>query len=150
MVWCNGLPPQHSTKGSRPRVLRRALLSDLIITLCLDSQGILWVGTEGGGLSCVKDGVIRSFSRQHGLIDDTVLQILEDVAANLWLGSHHGIFRVSRSELNALANGKLAYVHPRVFGRSDGMESEECAGGAGTCVRTRDGARTHAHCARYP
>jgi signal transduction histidine kinase/sugar lactone lactonase YvrE len=128
-------------KDGRCVVLGRAqgLLSDLIITLCLDSQGVLWVGTEGGGLSCVKNGAIRSFSRQHGLIDDTVLQILEDEAANLWLGSHHGIFRISRGELDDLANGRLAYVHPRVFGRSDGMESEECAGGADTCVRTRGG-----------
>jgi signal transduction histidine kinase len=128
-------------KDGRCELFGRAqgLLSDLIITLCLDSQGVLWVGTEGGGLSCVQDGVIRSFSRQHGLIDDTVLQIVEDEAANLWLVSHHGIFRIARGELNELANGKLAYVHPRVFGRSDGMESEECAGGADTCVRTREG-----------
>ena len=128
-------------KDGRCEVFTRAqgLLSDLIITLCLDSRGVLWIGTEGGGLSCVKDGTIRSFSRQHGLVDDTVLQILEDEAANLWLGSHHGIFRIARGELDDLANGKLAYVHPRVFGRSDGMESEECAGGADTCVRTRAG-----------
>jgi ligand-binding sensor domain-containing protein/signal transduction histidine kinase len=128
-------------KDGRCEVLDRAqgLLSDLIVTLCLDSQGVLWVGTEGGGLSCVKDGSIRSFGRQNGLVDDTVLQILEDKATDLWLGSHHGIFRITRGELNDLASGRLAYIHPRVFGRSDGMESEECAGGPDTCVRTREG-----------
>jgi ligand-binding sensor domain-containing protein len=118
---------------------RHGLGSNLIRTLCLDSEGTLWIGTEGGGLSCFQAGTIRSFGKQNGLVDDTILQILEDGSGNLWLGTYHGICRVSRHDLNGLAAGTTLYVHPRVFGRSDGLESEQCAGGFGTCLKTHAG-----------
>ena len=118
---------------------RHGLGSNLIRTLCLDSGGTLWIGTEGGGLSCFQGGKFRSFGKQNGLVDDTILQILADGSGNLWLGTYHGICRVSRHDLNGLAAGTTLYVHPRVFGRSDGLESEQCAGGFGTCLKTRAG-----------
>ena len=118
---------------------RHGLGSNVIRALCLDSGGTLWIGTEGGGLSCFQAGTLRSFGKQNGLIDDTVLQILADGSGNLWLGTYHGICRVSRRDLNGLAAGTTLYVHPRVFGRSDGLESEQCAGGFGTCLKTRAG-----------
>ena len=118
---------------------RHGLGSNLIRTLCLDSGGMLWIGTEGGGLSCFQAGTIRSFGKQNGLVDDTILQILADGSGNLWLGTYHGICRISRHDLNGLAAGTTLYVHPRVFGRYDGLESEQCAGGFGTCLKTRAG-----------
>jgi ligand-binding sensor domain-containing protein/signal transduction histidine kinase len=118
---------------------RHGLGSNLIRTLCLDSGGTLWIGTEGGGLSCFQAGTIRSFGKQNGLVDDTILQVVADGLGNLWLGTYHGICRVSRQDLNGLASGTTLYVHPRIFGRSDGLESEQCAGGFGTCLMTRAG-----------
>jgi ligand-binding sensor domain-containing protein/signal transduction histidine kinase len=118
---------------------RHGLGSNVIRALCLDSGDTLWIGTEGGGLSCFQAGTLRSFGKQNGLVDDTVLQILTDGSGNLWLGTYHGICRISRHDLNGLAAGTTLYVHPRVFGRSDGLESEQCAGGFGTCLKTRAG-----------
>ena len=128
-------------KDGQGTVFRRqqGLGSDLIRTLYLDSRDILWIGTEGGGLSWFKAGRIGSLSKQGGLADHTVLQILEDDEANLWLGTQHGILRVSRKDLESVIANAAAYVHPRVFGRSDGLESEQCVGGFGACVRTRVG-----------
>jgi ligand-binding sensor domain-containing protein/signal transduction histidine kinase len=118
---------------------RHGLGSNVIRALCIDSGGTLWIGTEGGGLSCFQAGTIRSFGRQNGLVDDTILQILVDGLGNLWLGTYHGIWRVSRHDVNGLVAGTTLYAHPRVFGRSDGLESEQCAGGFGTCLKTRAG-----------
>lgn len=105
------------------------LLSDLVRTLYLDAQGVLWIGTAGGGLTCYQDGQIRSFTTREGLADNTISQILEDDTGRLWLGSNRGISCVSKRDLQALAAGKISAVYPQVYGRAEGMLSEECTGG---------------------
>jgi signal transduction histidine kinase len=97
--------------------------------LHLDVDGTLWIGTLGGGLSRYKDGQMITFTSQQGLWADTISQIVADDDNNLWFGCNHGIFRVSKKELNDLAAGKIAFVHPRIFGLSDGMPAQECSGG---------------------
>jgi signal transduction histidine kinase len=99
----------------------------------------LWIGTEGGGLSCFKDGVIRTFGPQHGVGDDTVVQILEDDAGDLWLGTYRGIFRILRRDMEGLLAGRLVRVHPRAFDQSDGLLSAQCTTGFGAALKTRDG-----------
>jgi signal transduction histidine kinase len=122
-------------------VLRAAngLGGNIIRALHLDSHGTLWIGTEGGGLSCLRDGRIENFNRRHGLAADTILQILEDDPGYLWLGTHQGIVRVSRRELEDLATGAITTVHPRIWGRSDGLLSEQCVAGFNSCLKTRSG-----------
>lgn len=117
----------------------QGLRSDLIRALCLDSQATLWIGTEGGGLSCVTDGALRSFGVQQGIGDDTILQILEDNDGDLWLGTYRGIFHIFRRDLQALLAGRVSQLYPHMFSRTDGMLSEQCAVGFGTCLKTRDG-----------
>ena len=47
----------------------------------------------------------------------------------LWLGCSGGIVCVSKSRLDELASGKISTVYPQLFGRAEGMLSEECTGG---------------------
>jgi signal transduction histidine kinase/streptogramin lyase len=105
------------------------LLSDLVRTLYLDSEGALWIGTAGGGLSLWQQGHMTTFTTREGLPDNTISQILEDDKERLWLGSNRGISSVSKQELEELATRKISAIAPQVFGRSEGMLSEECAGG---------------------
>ena len=105
------------------------LLSDHIRTLYLDAQGMLWIGTVGGGLSRFRDEQLVTFTTREGLPDNTISQILEDDSGRLWLGSNRGIACVSKAELEELAAGKVGAVYPQVYGRAEGMPSEECTGG---------------------
>ena len=105
------------------------LLSDLIRTLYLDEQGVVWIGTAGGGLSRWRNHIFFNFTTREGLPDNTVSQILEDQDGRLWLGSNRGIVCVSKGELEQLAAGKIPAVYPLVYGRTEGMVSEECTGG---------------------
>jgi ligand-binding sensor domain-containing protein/signal transduction histidine kinase len=110
-------------------VKRSGLLSDWIRTLFLDAEDTLWIGTGGGGLSRVKDGAEATFTTREGLPDNTISQILEDDARNLWLGGDRGIVCVSKRELEDLAAHKIAAAYPQVYGRTEGMLSEECISG---------------------
>jgi signal transduction histidine kinase len=109
--------------------LTNGLASQSIRTLYLDGEGALWIGTAGGGLSRWRDGRMTTFTAAQGLAAHTISQIVEDDEGDLWLGSNRGIFRVHKNDLNLLAAGQLTFVHPRVFGVSDGMPIEECSSG---------------------
>lgn len=105
------------------------LLSGLVRTLYLDSENTLWIGTAGGGLSCWRQGHMSTFTAREGLPDNTISEILEDDKGRLWLGSNRGIACLNKDDLEELAAGKITTVYPQVFGRAEGMLSEECAGG---------------------
>ncbi len=115
-------------------------LSEFIRTLYLDAQGTLWIGTVGGGLGQWRNGRIASFTTREGLPDNTVSQILEDNNGRLWLGTGQGIACVSKRKLDDLAAGNISALYPQVFGRTDGMLSEECTGGFGPAgLKTKSG-----------
>ncbi|MEW6061285.1 MAG: two-component regulator propeller domain-containing protein [Bacteroidota bacterium] len=105
-----------------------------------DSDGVLWFGTYGGGLIRYAEGTFTSFTTNEGLFDNIVSQILEDDNGNFWMGCNRGIFRIARSELNAVALGKLRRVQCSWYDASDGLRERETNGGfqpAG--LKTRDG-----------
>ncbi|SPE51671.1 Histidine kinase [Verrucomicrobia bacterium] len=107
----------------------QGLLSELIRTLYLDASAALWIGTEGGGLSRLLDGKIATFTTRERLPDNTISQILEDDYGCLWLGSNLGIACVSKRELEDIAAGRANAVYPQVYGRAEGLPSEECTSG---------------------
>ena len=115
---------EHFGKGNP-----KELLSDLIRTLYRDAQGTLWIGTAGGGLSRWTGGRMATFTTQEGLPDNTISQILEDDAGRLWLGSNRGIAGVHKSDFEQVVTGKGRAVYPRLYGRAEGLQSEECTGG---------------------
>ncbi len=108
---------------------RTGLLSDWVRTLYQDTENTLWVGTGGGGLSRVQGGKTATFTTREGLPDNTISQILEDDANNLWLGGDRGIVCVRKRELEDLAAQKIPAAYPEVYGRAEGMLSEECISG---------------------
>ncbi len=105
----------------------------------LELEETLWVGTSNG-LFRWKDGRFVRLSREQGLFDDVIFQILPDGRGNLWMTCNKGIFRVSRQELEAVADGRLKRVTSHAYGKEDGMRAEECnALGGPSGIRTRDG-----------
>lgn len=108
---------------------KNGLLSDLVRTLYVDSDQSLWIGTAGGGLSCLRQGRLTTVTTREGLPDNTISEILDDDKGRLWLGSNRGIACLNKEELQELIAGKITAVYPQVFGRAEGMLSDECAGG---------------------
>lgn len=105
-----------------------------------DDDHVLWFGTYGGGLVRWKDGAVTRFTQADGLFDDVVYQILEDGAGHLWLSCNNGLFRVSKAELDAFADGRASRITSVAFDEADGMLSSECNGNAQPAGwRTADG-----------
>ena len=97
-----------------------------------------WMGTLGSGLLRWKNGVFTHVRVKDGLYDNRIYSIVRDEASNLWMASSKGIFRVSQSELENFAAGRIHSVTSIPF--STGQLRFECQSGVQPAAcRTRDG-----------
>ncbi|QRN98101.1 response regulator [Archangium violaceum] len=115
------------------------LTGNRVLDVYADPRGGLWVGTSKG-LTLLRGGRFTRFTTAQGLYDDAVFRILEDAEGHLWMSCNKGISRLSRRELEEVAQGQRTSVEPLIFDRRDGMRSSECNGAmfpAGW--RSRDG-----------
>ena len=64
-------------------------------SLAFDKKGILWIGTNGGGLNRYNkaENNFTHFTKENGLPNDAVYTILCDNNGMLWLGTNHGLCR---------------------------------------------------------
>jgi ligand-binding sensor domain-containing protein/two-component sensor histidine kinase len=93
-----------------------------------DAEGTLWIGTKGGGLNRFRDGKFTAYTSRQGLFSDEIYEILEDDSGFFWMSCRKGIFRVSRSELDALDRGERRTINGTAYGRADGLVSVQCNG----------------------
>jgi signal transduction histidine kinase/ligand-binding sensor domain-containing protein len=99
-----------------------ASLSHIAVrALAEDRNGMLWVGTGGGGLNKLDraTGTFMRYMEQQGLSSNTVLGILEDAHGALWL-----------STLNGLSKFDPADESVKVYDTGDGLQDSEFLLGA--------------------
>jgi len=128
------------------------LADDHVFAFHQDPDGFLWIGTHNGLTrltlassprtgaegqsrppaqgSATTLGVVSMFrfTTAHGLLDNLINHILEDDEGFLWFSCNRGIFRISRAELNSVAEGRQTEAACAVFGSSDGMLNAETNG----------------------
>lgn len=113
---------------------------DVVISLHLDGEGALWIGTMARGLFRLQDGELHRYSTADGLPDNAINSIMEDPENQLWLATGNGLAVVSRHELVARQLQPELPLNLRVYRRSDGLRSEEMTGTIQpTAARTADG-----------
>lgn len=111
-----------------------------ILTVYPAGPDCLWIGTRGGGLWRLQDGKLRQVTHQQGLPDDDVRQILADNEGGLWIGSAHGLFRVSQREVEAVMNGTAPRFEAILYDRNEGLGIIEFSEGfRNAACRTADG-----------
>jgi PAS domain S-box-containing protein len=107
----------------------------------LDGDGALWVATEEGGLSRVKDGHIATLTTAEGLPCDSIHSSVEDNDRSLWLYTACGLVRIARSELNAWIADPRHRVAIGVLDAGDGVRLRALSPSSVSPVaaRSRDG-----------
>jgi signal transduction histidine kinase/ligand-binding sensor domain-containing protein len=108
--------------------------SNVVTALYEDSAGVLWIGTQDGGLQRMRNGQMFRYPADLGL-PLSIYAIVED-GGYLWMTSKTGIFRASKAELDS--GGALSIAQ---YGTADGMRVNECSeGGHPAAWRSNDGA----------
>lgn len=108
---------------------KNGLAGNYVRSIYEDNEGTLWIGTYDQGMSRFKDGSFFNYGEFNGLYNSGVFAIREDESNNFWISSNRGIYRVSRRELNDLAEGLINKINSIGYGKEDGMLSTECNGG---------------------
>jgi len=82
-----------------------SISSNTIKSLYYDNKGILWIGTNGGGLNAfdIEKKHFYHYTTQNGLANNVIYAILPDDQGNIWMSSNRGItrFSISRDKLDA-------------------------------------------------
>lgn len=99
-----------------------------VLSIHEDTDAIIWIGTRGG-LARLNNNHLTVYTENDGLFNDLVFQILEDNKGYFWMSCNSGVFQVSKRQLNDFADGKIEKLHSRVFGKSDGLKTNEFNGG---------------------
>ena len=115
------------------------LPSDWVIAIHEDERGIVWLGTTDG-LALWRDGKVISLARFGGPLRETIMQLLEDDAQQIWFTTNKGLMSVPRAALDALAAGGTTVPAFQVYGLADGLRTAEFDGGNTSAgCRTPDG-----------
>ena len=104
-----------ATESWRHLTTTDGLASNDVTAVVIASDGMLWFGTDGAGLSSTPSGVKGSwtnYTTADGLGDDQVREILVSSTGTLWTATAGGVSRKARTEftfgtLNALNSGLL-------------------------------------------
>jgi signal transduction histidine kinase/ligand-binding sensor domain-containing protein len=115
------------------------LPGDSVSSLCVDREGVLWVGTTRG-LGRFDGTRWTTYTTREGLTDDSLGYLLSDGEGYLWIGSGTGLMRMQRKALKDFADGITNFIPVRAYGKADGLPTGECTEGSqpGAC-RTGDG-----------
>ncbi len=87
----------------------KAIENNEIWSLLTDSKGIMWIGTNGGGLISFRDGEFKNYNTRDGLSDNAIWSLYEDSRGSLWIGTGGG-------GITVLSNNKF-----RTIDTSDGL-----------------------------
>lgn len=93
-----------------------ALSNSSILTIHSGKDGILWIGTFGGGLNRFdrKTGKFERYTESEGLANNVIYGILQDKSNRLWLSTNKGLSRFDQSRRDFLN-----------FEENDGLQSNE-------------------------
>lgn len=105
-----------------------------------DADSAVWIGTGSHGLFRYKEGKCVGITPRQGLFDYNVYNVLDDGNGFFWMSSNKGVWRVSKKQLDDVADGRAQSVTCTSYGAADGMESREGNGGfSPSGFKLRDG-----------
>ncbi|MGA9627685.1 MAG: two-component regulator propeller domain-containing protein [Bryobacteraceae bacterium] len=121
-IWVGtALGVQRFEDGQFGPVLARPGPRQTVLSMHADAAGHLWVLTMSG-LNRIAGTHLTPFTQSQGIPETGLGWIVEDAAGYFWIAGR-GLLRVSRADLDAVAEGRKRAVEPRSFGVADGMRA---------------------------
>ncbi len=111
---------------------------DSLQSIYQDRQGAIWIGKASSGLHRLAGGKVTTYRTRESEDPDDVLAIVEDQRSHLWLTSSSGLRRVSRPQLEEVAEGKRDKAWFQHFDESAGLRTRDFSAGTGGFL-ARDG-----------
>lgn len=84
-------------------------------------DGALLIGTYGGGLGVLRNGVVRRISTEQGLADNAISGFVEDGEGRIWVLANRGISVFAKGELDSMRGDASPYLQPVDFGMERGV-----------------------------
>lgn len=72
---------------------RNGLANEYVFATLVDSRGNTWAGTNGGGVSRLRDGEWQTWFPMHGVADYWVYSLAESDPGTIWIGTWAGANR---------------------------------------------------------
>ena len=91
-------------------------------------DGTIWISTSGGGIARFEGDHFTAVTPTDGLPHRSIHLIREAPKGTFWMTSNGGVFRIPRSQVEAVADGRRDRLHAQTFGPADGMPARECNG----------------------
>jgi diguanylate cyclase (GGDEF)-like protein len=87
-----------------------------------DPDGIVWVGTYGGGIGRLEKDVLNTYRQEQGFLDRRAWTITADREGGLWIGTRAGLvqFRDGTAVTYSRAEGFAGEIARAVFEDKDG------------------------------
>ncbi|MCX6565048.1 MAG: helix-turn-helix domain-containing protein [Candidatus Aminicenantes bacterium] len=79
-----------------------ALLNDFILSMEMDNNGVLWIGTRGGGIVRFQNGTFDVLTKKNSLLSDEVWAILKTRDGAMWIGTRNGLNRFWEGKLSPI------------------------------------------------
>jgi ligand-binding sensor domain-containing protein len=91
-----------------------------VLSLLIDSQGILWVGTNEGLIEVFNESgkpnytllkFKNDFNNQNSLSNNIIRAIYEDKSGDLWIGTDYGLNKITSADRNKTFSNFKRYIH---------------------------------------
>ena len=80
LIFQNVYPQQYNIKNYSTR---NGLNYSNITSICQDSQGFIWFGTDGGGVSRFNGKKFLTYTTRNGLTGNSIVSLGEDHSGNM-------------------------------------------------------------------
>jgi ligand-binding sensor domain-containing protein/signal transduction histidine kinase len=81
-----------------------AIRENSVFCLLASRDGSLWIGTDGGGLVHMRNGIFKAYTAAEGLTDIFIRALYEDRDGHLWVATDSGLFRMTDGKMERIDN----------------------------------------------
>ncbi|MDQ7817278.1 MAG: two-component regulator propeller domain-containing protein [Melioribacteraceae bacterium] len=79
--------------------ISEGLAQSQVLSVAQNSDGVLWIGTNGGGISRYDGNRFYTLSVRDGLPDNSVYAITIDTKGNIWIGTSSGLAKFKNGKI---------------------------------------------------